>query len=162
MSKYEFLNILREALEGEVTQAEIDENLLYYNNYIEEEVRKGKRESEVLQQLGEPRLIAKTIIEAYSSSAKTSRTYTYSNENENNSEKKAKKRGLHAAYDEQDGWDIRFGRFKINTWYGKMLLIILLIIIICIIGQIAMAILPIVFPIIVIFFLVSYFTGNKR
>lgn len=161
MSKYEFLNILKETLDGEVAQDVIDENLLYYNNYIDDEVRKGKDEAEVLQLLGEPRLIAKTIIET-SSTTKASRTYTYSNETENETSDNVNSKGFRAAYDEQEGWDLRYGKFKINSWYGKMILIILLIVILCIIGQIAIAILPIIFPIVVIFLLVSYFTGNKR
>jgi hypothetical protein len=162
MSKFEFINTLKEALEGEVAQAVIDENLSYYRHYIDEEIRKGKSETEVLQQLGDPRLIAKTIIDT-SSMANSSRTYTYSNERqEAGNEDEAARKGFHAAYDEQDGWDVRYGNFKINSWYGKMLLIILLIIIVCVIGRIAIAILPIIFPIIIIFLLVSHFTGGRR
>lgn len=160
MSKYEFLNILKETLDGEVSQNVIDDNLFYYNNYIDDEIRKGKSEEEALQQLGDPRLIAKTIIDT-SNTSKTHRTYTYSNEEENSKEKDNAK-GFHASFNEQEGWDIRYGKFKINSWYGKMLLIILLIIILCVVGKIAIAIIPIIFPIVVIFALVSYFTGNRR
>ncbi|PXV85144.1 uncharacterized protein DUF1700 [Lachnotalea glycerini] len=161
MSKHEFLNTLQEALEGEVTQNVMNENLSYYKNYIDGEIRKGKSESMVLQQLGEPRLIAKTIIDT-NSIEKNSRTYTYSNENAEEQKEESRRKGFNAAYDEQDGWDVRFGNFKINSWYGKMLIIIMLIVILCIVGQIAIAILPILFPVIVIFFLVSYFTGGRR
>lgn len=161
MSKYEFLNILKETLEGEVTQQVIDENLLYYTNYIDGELRKGKGETDVLTMLGEPRLIAKTIIDT-NDSVRSNRTYTYSNETEQEDHNNSMKKGLHASYDEHGSWDIRYGRFKLNTWYSKMILIILLIIILCIVGQIAIAIFPIILPIVVIFLLVSYFTGNKR
>lgn len=161
MSKYEFLNILQVTLDGEVSQDVIDENLLYYNNYIDDEIRKGKNEIDILQLLGEPRLIAKTIIDT-SSVTKSARTYTYSNETEDNMQENTKQKGFHASYDEHEGWDLRYGKFKINSWYGKMLLIILLIVVLCVVGQIAVAILPIIFPIVVIFLLVSYFTGNRR
>lgn len=161
MSKYEFLNILQVTLDGEVSQDVIDENLLYYNNYIDDEIRKGKNEIDILQLLGEPRLIAKTIIET-SSVTKSTRTYTYSNETEDNTQDKTSRRGFHASFDEHEGWDLRYGKFKINSWYGKMILIILLIIVLCVVGQIAVAILPIIFPVVVIFLLVSYFTGNRR
>ncbi|KAB1440943.1 DUF1700 domain-containing protein [Candidatus Galacturonibacter soehngenii] len=161
MSKYEFLNILQVTLDGEVSQDVIDENLLYYNNYIDDEIRKGKKEIDILQLLGEPRLIAKTIIET-SSVTKSTRTYTYSNEMEDEMQDKTNQRGFHASYDEHEGWDLRYGKFKINSWYGKMILIILLIVVLCLVGQIAVAILPIIFPVVVIFLLVSYFTGNRR
>jgi len=161
MSKYEFLNILQVTLDGEVSQDVIDENLLYYNNYIDDEIRKGKKEIDILQLLGEPRLIAKTIIET-SSVTKSTSTYTYSNETEDNMQDKTNQKGFHASYDEHEGWDLRYGRFKINSWYGKMILIILLIVVLCVVGQIAVAILPIIFPVVVIFLLVSYFTGNRR
>lgn len=161
MSKYEFLNILQVTLDGEVSQDVIDENLLYYNNYIDDEIRKGKKEIDILQLLGEPRLIAKTIIET-SSVTKSTRTYTYSNETEADTQDKTNQRGFHASYDEHEGWDLRYGKFKINSWYGKMILIILLIVVLCVVGQIAVAILPIIFPVVVIFLLVSYFTGNRR
>ncbi len=157
MSKYEFLNILQVTLDGEVSQDVIDENLLYYNNYIDDEIRKGKKEIDILQLLGEPRLIAKTIIET-SSVTKSTSTYTYSNETEDNMQDKTNQKGFHASYDEHEGWDLRYGRFKINSWYGKMILIVVL----CVVGQIAVAILPIIFPVVVIFLLVSYFTGNRR
>lgn len=159
MSKNEFLYILKESLEAEVSQSVVDDNLVYYNNYIDQEIQKGKSEAEVLSLLGEPRLIAKTIIET-SQTSNSSKTYTYSDQI--NRDRQDEPKGFHAAYGEQDGWDVRYGRFKINSWYGKMLLIIMFIVIVCVIGKIAIAILPIVFPIIVIFLLVSYFTGNRR
>lgn len=161
MTKYEFLNRLQEALEGEVTQGIINENINYYSNYIDGEMSKGKSEAEILQQLGEPRLIAKTIIETDSLS-QNNRTYTYSNESEETSDEEPNRKGFNAGYNGQNGWDIRFGNLKLNTWYGKMILIILIVIIICIVGQIAIAILPIILPIIIIFWLLSFFTGGRR
>lgn len=161
MNKYEFLNILKASLEGEVTEAIINENISYYSGYIDSEISKGKNESEVLQQLGDPRLIAKTIIET-SSVTKSSGTYTYSNENENTREEKPTKKGFNAEFNEQNGWDIRFGNLKLNTWYGKIILIVIVIIVLLVIGQIAIALLPIILPIIIVFWLVSYLAGGRR
>lgn len=58
-----FLTELREALEGSVSPAFINENIRYYEEYIDTEKRKGRSEEEVMEELGEPRLIAKTIID---------------------------------------------------------------------------------------------------
>ncbi len=160
MNKYEFLNILKLSLEGEVTETIINENMNYYSNYIEAEINKGMSEAEVLHQLGDPRLIAKTIIET-SSISRSSGTYTYSNENEENSEE-VKRKGLHVDFNNQQGWDIRFGKLKLNTWYGKLLLIIIVIMILLVIGKIAITLLPIILPIIIVFWLVSYFARGRR
>ena len=58
-----FLTELREALDGSVSPAFINENIRYYEEYIDTEKRKGRSEEEVMEELGEPRLIAKTIID---------------------------------------------------------------------------------------------------
>ena len=43
---------------------ELQDTVSYYRDYIEMEIRKGKTEQEVLEELGNPRLLAKTIIMA--------------------------------------------------------------------------------------------------
>ena len=62
MTKQEFLEKLRLALTGNVPGSVVSENLQYYEDYINTEIRKGKSEEEVLAALGDPRLIARTII----------------------------------------------------------------------------------------------------
>ncbi|MBO5291822.1 MAG: DUF1700 domain-containing protein [Lachnospiraceae bacterium] len=64
MTKKEFLDKLRIALNGKVHYSVIQENIEYYETYISMQVRKGRMEEEVLAELGDPRLLAKTIIEA--------------------------------------------------------------------------------------------------
>ena len=66
MTRAEFLEELRLALQGNISQAGVNENLRYYENYIMEESRKGQTEEEVIRRLGNPRLIAKTIIDTSS------------------------------------------------------------------------------------------------
>lgn len=62
MTKHEFLEKLRLSLNGKVPGNIVTENLQYYEDYINTEMRKGKSEEEVLDSLGDPRLIARTII----------------------------------------------------------------------------------------------------
>ena len=64
MTKIEFLDTLRKALNGQVPPEIISENLTYYESYISDEMRRGRTETEVLEELGDPRLIARTIIDA--------------------------------------------------------------------------------------------------
>ena len=51
---------LRSSLEGMVSQAVIQENMNYYEDYINEQIRNGKNEQDVLNELGSPRLIARS------------------------------------------------------------------------------------------------------
>lgn len=64
MNKTEFIEKLQRALAGGLNSSQVADNVRYYQEYIDAEVRKGRREEEVLAQLGDPRLLAKSIIEA--------------------------------------------------------------------------------------------------
>ncbi len=63
MSKQEFLDTLRRALARELSEGEVADNINYYWNYIEQEIAFGKSEEQVLSELGDPRLIARTILQ---------------------------------------------------------------------------------------------------
>ena len=63
MTEQAFLTELRDALKGSVDSQTINENVRYYEEYIETEVRKGRSMEEVLESLGNPRLLAKTVID---------------------------------------------------------------------------------------------------
>lgn len=63
MNRDEFLRTLREALAGEVSPNIIEENIRYYDAYITDEVQKGRSEEAVIEELGGPRVTARTIID---------------------------------------------------------------------------------------------------
>ena len=67
MTRYEFIQRLRTALSGEVPAPVVEENVRFYDRYISDEIAKGKSEEDVLTDLGDPRLIAKTILETWQS-----------------------------------------------------------------------------------------------
>ncbi len=62
MTKQDFLDRLRMALNGRVSPSLVEENVVYYEDYINTQIRLGKSEAMVMEALGDPRLIAKTII----------------------------------------------------------------------------------------------------
>ena len=64
MTKQEFLSGLEERLLEEGADVLVPENLSYYSSYIEEEKGKGRTEEDVLEELGNPALIARSILEA--------------------------------------------------------------------------------------------------
>lgn len=64
MTKKDFITKLRRALAGKLDGAKITEHASYYEEYIEIQVRKGKEEWQVTEELGEPSLLAKSILNA--------------------------------------------------------------------------------------------------
>lgn len=64
MTKQEFLQGLEERLTAEGAFQLVRENLDFYGNYIDGEVAKGRTEEEVLEELGDPSMIGRTILEA--------------------------------------------------------------------------------------------------
>ena len=65
MTKEQFIMELEQCLQGEVSAYELSESLTYYRQYFEDEIRNGKSEEQVVEELGSPRLIARSIIDAH-------------------------------------------------------------------------------------------------
>lgn len=100
MNKNEFLDTLRKSLEGEVDNAIIEKNIRYYSEYISS--GKGKSEEEIIEEIGDPRLIAKTIIE----------TEKISGRNESG-------RDYYSGRYDSDNRNKRYGEDNENTGYGS-------------------------------------------
>lgn len=64
MTKQQFLHELTVQLNLNVSDARIREQLQYYDRYISDEMAKGRSEEQITEELGAPRLLARTIIEA--------------------------------------------------------------------------------------------------
>ena len=62
MNKDEFLRRLEDALSGEVPASVIRENLNYYADYLSQELGKGRTIDEIIEEIGEPNIVARTII----------------------------------------------------------------------------------------------------
>jgi len=141
MDRVEFIRQLRVALSGSVNHIIIEDNVRYYEDYIDMEIRKGKPESQVLQELGSPRLIAKTIIETNKTAGTSQEAY---DQNE-------------ATYDSgsesgNQGWFNRgneSGRvFRLPLWvFGVGIFLVVMFFFVMLTTAMA-ALLPIIFPII--------------
>lgn len=64
MKREDFFNELEECLKGEVTEAEYMDAVAYYRDYFRDQMAAGRSEEDISQELGSPRLIARSIIEA--------------------------------------------------------------------------------------------------
>ena len=64
MSKNEFLTILRGQLTGKIPTSEVESQVGYYEAYINGQIGLGKSEESAVEELGDPRLIAKTVVDS--------------------------------------------------------------------------------------------------
>lgn len=72
MDRQEFVSRMRACLSGRIPPAMVEENTRYYEDYINTRIRLGEPEESVLKALGDPRLIARSIVAA--DSVKTGKT----------------------------------------------------------------------------------------
>lgn len=164
MNKSEFLAILREQLAGEIPSNEIYSNLHFYDQYIEREIASGKTEEEVMELLGDPRLIAKTLIDAdgaptHGSSYQNEGEYTkadgYSGYSEGSSESTETQRSYYETDD--DTTKPKVHRLDLSTWYGKALLILAAGAIIFLIVTLLSALLPIIIIVVLVCVIMALF-----
>ena len=72
MDRVTIINELKAALASRVNSQVVTENINYYEEYINTEVRKGRNEDEVITGLGDPRLLARNIADAEKRAAASS------------------------------------------------------------------------------------------
>lgn len=157
MRKAEFLSELEECLLEELSQAAVRDNLIYYDRYITSEVTSGRTEDEVLEELGSPRLIAKTIIEAAEAGGEAGGSYGggYGN-SYSYSESGSYDNGYSDDYgrddrDIQTPWgNIHY--FDLSKWYVKLGLVLAIVailsIVMFVVGGIFTLLAPVAGPII--------------
>lgn len=143
MDRVEFIRQLRIALSGSVNHIIIEDNVRYYEDYIDMEIRKGKPEEKVLQELGSPRLIAKTIIETNKTAGTSQEAYEQSDTTYDSSEDSA-----------GHGW-FRGGSdgnrvFRLPLWVFGIGIILIVILFFVILTTAMAALLPFLFPVILI------------
>ncbi|SHJ40736.1 HAAS signaling domain-containing protein [Parasporobacterium paucivorans] len=137
MRKDEFLKLLEEALAGAASAGEIKSQREYYNEYIEGEKRTGKKEEEIIDNLGAPELIAKTILDA------KERMGTAYSEGETYHQ------------EEKRSWRVS----GVNTWYGKLLgivfAVVAVILLLLLIGGAITILVQIALPLFVILVIIA-------
>lgn len=147
MNKDEFLRILREQLSGELEEPQILVHVQYYAQYIGSETAKGYAEEDIIAALGDPRLIAKTLIDTKETASEAQGTYdqeSSSGNTENAGPKEKKVRWL-----------------DLSTWYGKALMIVIAVVVIALVVTVLSALLPFLAVIFCISILVRYFKGHR-
>ena len=140
MTRDEFLQELRIALQGRIPQAQVNEQLKYYENYIIEESRKGKTQEQVLRYLDNPRLIAKTIIETYGG-------------------------GIYQEGKTTDKQQKKRRKFRLQTWYGRLSAGIIAVVVLLLFVRIGLLLLPVLSAMFMIgavaYVIYQIFSGKK-
>lgn len=158
MSREEFLKGLEEALAGEVPEAVIRDNVGYYRTYISQEMEKGRTMNEIINEIGDPRITARTIIDSYEGAEGVGR------EDGSGAYRDPSYRST-ASRSPVDG-RVHYRYIDLNKWYWKLLLsavgFLILFLVINIIGGIVSIVLSLAGPILLILFLVWFFKSLRR
>ena len=146
MSKKEFLDILYNQLSGQIPEGSVAAHVQYYRNYIEDEQQKGRTETDILNDLGDPRLIARTLLDTEVGAGNPQNGSTYS------------------AYNKYDSSDSARGHVKkhsfkldLSTWYGKVAVILIAAVVLLLLVTILGILIPVVIVAGVIMYIVSQF-----
>ena len=111
MDKREFIKIFKESLSGSLEKDAIDEQVVYYENYIDSEIKNGKTEKEVLDELGDPRLIAKTI----KTVNKNAITYGNNEDSYDESDSRSYEKRTYTGYDNSQNSSTRNKQYVYDT-----------------------------------------------
>lgn len=163
MNRNEFLDKLQHALGNDLEAPLVRENVEYYRSYIQEELSKGRREEDVLEELGDPWVVAQTIIDAKLDDRAEyvepmRETYGYRRED---------------SVDDEYGYGRTFGgnihTFTLDSWKSRVILIlgiVLLILVIggilSIVGGILSLVAPVLFPVLAVLVVIRIIKGMRR
>jgi uncharacterized membrane protein len=145
MTKADFLNALRGKLTGEVPPSEIEHTVRYYDEYISEAVNSGKSEAQVLEELGSPLLIAKTIID-------TSTMH----------EEAGGRKTREENWKTEEPSGAKFHQVKINSWTAKLLLVLAVIVVCSLVFTVLRILIPILLPLLLLWLLVTIIRNGGR
>ena len=152
MLKEEFLDGLRRALSGNVEVEVINETIRYYEDYIDIQIKKGTSEATVMEQLGKPQLIAKSILDAnanrYQSEYSESANKIYEEGAERYSRSKMGHKGVQLIA-------------NMPQWLAIFLALFILFLFIGVIGSVLSFLAPVLIPVGIILAVITFFKNRK-
>lgn len=151
MRKREFLDTLRTQLEGALSPAEIEGHLHYYNEYITQSVASGRTEAEVMEELGSPVMIARTLIDSAKSTQQTGGGYERQTSYEEEEETKSRYRSYHISP-------------FVAKWVIPIVIILILFLILFIVGRMVALVARFFVPIMVVVLVIAILKvkNNKK
>lgn len=147
MTKSEFLEKLRAALGNDLSGTIIQENVNYYNGYINDEINKGRSEAEVIAELGDPWALARTVIDA--AQGRDTADNSYNGDYAYEPEKK---------YGEQHRTTGHVYSFGFRSWWQRLLLILavagIIVVVVSVISGIVSLLAPVIIPLIIVMIII--------
>ena len=176
MSKNEFIQGLEAALSGNVPPETVRENLIYYRDYIRTELEKGRTEQDIMDELGDPRLIARTIMDTTPGAeegafepyhfrgffGEGSQTGSYS---------QGSGCGQDSSYSQNDSYTQGSGSrghvpyYNLNKWYWKLLAVVVVVLFLMLLFTLITGFLSLVIPMLPVLGLIAvimWFVGGRR
>ncbi|MDO4454696.1 MAG: DUF1700 domain-containing protein [Eubacteriales bacterium] len=151
MNKGEFLGGLKERLSGEIPEYKVQEHLRYYDNYLSEQIRSGKTEEEATAMLGNPYLIAKTILDM-------------EEQEQPEEETMGQDQGSYYKEDQRQGQNYSRKERKTGKWKARLIILAIIIIAIALLfalGSLMALLLRFLFPLLLIGIVIYLFKKGK-
>lgn len=145
MKRTEFIEGLREALQGKLDSTQIQEQVNYYYGYIEEELRKGKSEEEILGELGDPWIVAKNLEEAFGQESHSNESYV---DIDTKTQKDNSQQGRAYAFTSNS---------SMGCWLFGVVLLICIFIVLYVVSGIFKLLSPILIPVLLALFIIRLF-----
>ncbi len=151
MSKIEFIEQLRRSLSSINDYTFVNDTIAYYENYIESQIRMGKTEEQVMQELGDPRLIAKSICASHVTEEDTQNQSGYQNYDRASSQ-----RGAHSIL----SWNGR--QINMPSWLLKILTVLVVIVVFSLLFTILRWLSPFIMIGVLSYMIYKLFFGQRR
>ena len=165
MSKEEFLQELAEALAGDVPESVIRDNVSYYGSYLSQEMAKGRTVEEIVGEIGEPFIIAKTIIEHCEASGECSGEGGYeSSRQESYYDSGSRSQGENQGYGNRSPFS-NMHYVDLNKWYWKLLAGVIMFLILSLVFRVVGGVFALLIRFsgpLMMFFLVYWIIRNMR
>lgn len=151
MNKKEFLDTLGRRLAQQLSQEKIAEHIRYYDAYLTEKVQQGMTEQEAVAQLGDPLLIARTIMDTSGDDMGEKTVYEegYIGKYQKNSQEENLR-------EHHRGIDGRL-QTRLGCLVAVIVIILILTLILKLVGSVLSFILPVLIPVLVIGLILEYF-----
>lgn len=151
MNKIEFVEQMRRSLASIDDYVFVNDTIAYYENYIESQMRMGKSEEQIMRELGDPRLIAKSICASHVT------------------DEEVQDNGSYQSYDTRTRWRtphtiLNWNGRQINlpSWLLKILAVLAAIVIIGLLFTILRVLSPFILIGCVTFMIYRLITGDRR
>ena len=144
MSRQDFIDALKRALYGKIDDFTLADHIQYNEGYIAQEIASGKSEQEVLNELCDPRLISRTLLEAADTKTSSYTEYIVTDQEGSSPEPEARIRRY-------EGW---------KAMAVTVFFILVFFLIVVLVFQIVAALLPLLIVIGVIGWLIKKMTSQ--